>query len=135
MQDDEQAIRDLVATWMTATKAGELEKVLSLMTDDAVFLLAGHPPLMGKAAYAAAAKPPAGKQAPTFDGKNTIKEIKVLGDWAYMWTELTVVVQPPGGAPAITRSGNTLTILNKQYGHWLLARDANMLTTAAKPAS
>jgi uncharacterized protein (TIGR02246 family) len=118
---------------MSATKAGDTETVLSLMTDDVVFLLAGHPPMLGKAAYAAASKPPAGKEMPKFDGKSEIQEIKVVGDWAFMWTNLTVVVTPPGGAAPMTRAGNTLTILNKQNGKWLLARDANMLTAAPNP--
>ena len=70
--------------------------------------------MMGKAAYAAASKPPAGKEMPKFDGKGEIQEIKVLGDWAFMWTKLSVVVTPPSGATPMTRGGNTLTILNKK---------------------
>ena len=38
MTRDEQEIRDLVSTWMSATKAGDTDAVLSLMTDDVVFL-------------------------------------------------------------------------------------------------
>jgi ketosteroid isomerase-like protein len=41
MSTDEQQIRELVATWMAATKAGDVPKVMSLMTDDVVFLVAG----------------------------------------------------------------------------------------------
>ena len=41
MSPDEQQIRDLVATWMSATSAGDIDTVLSLMTDDVVFLVAG----------------------------------------------------------------------------------------------
>ena len=41
MQDDEQQIRELVATWMAATKAGDVDTVLGLMTDDVVFLMPG----------------------------------------------------------------------------------------------
>jgi ketosteroid isomerase-like protein len=63
---------------------------------------------------------------PQIDGTSEIQEIKVLGDWAYMWTKLKVVVTPPGGAP-MTRAGHTLSILKKVNGKWLLARDANML--------
>jgi hypothetical protein len=44
---------------------------------------------------------------------------------------LTVVVTPPGGASPMTRAGHTLTILHKQDGKWLLARDANLLAPAA----
>ena len=54
MQSDESEIRQLVATWMTATKAGDIETVLSLMADDVVFLIAGQPPMIGKSAFAAA---------------------------------------------------------------------------------
>ena len=34
MSSDEQQIRELVATWMSATRNGDLATVLSLMTDD-----------------------------------------------------------------------------------------------------
>src|SRR5262245_47399965 len=54
MEKDEQEIRELVETWMAATKAGDVEAVLGLMTDDVVFLVPGQPP-MGRAEFAAAA--------------------------------------------------------------------------------
>ena len=130
MLDDERQIRALVATWMSATKNGDVDTVLGLMSDDVVFLVAGHPPMIGKAAYAAASKAPAGQDAPKFDGTSEIQEITVAGDWASMWAKLTVVVTPPGGAAPITRSGYTLSILRKQGGKWLLTRDANMLSPA-----
>src|SRR5262249_51402028 len=93
MQSDEQEIRALVSTWMAATKAGEVDKVLSLMSDDVVFLMPGQP-VMRKAGFAAAARAQAGKDAPKFDGTSEIQEIKLLGDWAFLWTKLTVVVSP-----------------------------------------
>lgn len=127
MDRDDQEIRRLLATWMSATKAGDAETVLSLMTDDAVFLVTGRPPMVGKAAFAAAAQGQAAREAPRFDGRSEIRELRVLGEWAYMWTALTVTVTPPGGAAPMVRSGHTLTILRKVDGRWLLARDANML--------
>ena len=126
MQNDEQEIRQLVSTWMTASKGGDVDTVLSLMSDDAIFLVPGHP-VMRKADFAAAAHARAAADAPQFDGTSEIQEIKILGDWAFMWTRLTVVVTPPGNAESITRKGHTLTILKKQDGKWLLARDANLL--------
>ena len=120
--DDEKAIRALVDTWMRATKSGEAESVLSLMTDDVVFMVPGQEPF-GKEAFAAASK---GMKGARFEVHSEIREIKVLGDWAYMWTRLSVAMTPPGGAP-MKRAGHTLSILKKQNGKWLLARDANML--------
>jgi uncharacterized protein (TIGR02246 family) len=130
MQGDEQEIRQLVSTWMAATKAGEVDKVLSLMADDVIFLRPGQP-VMRKADFASAAKAQATGKAPQFDGTSEIQEIKVLDDWAFMWTKLTVVATPPAGGASTIRAGHTLTILRKENGKWVLARDANMLAPAS----
>jgi uncharacterized protein (TIGR02246 family) len=125
MQNDEQEIRELVATWMEATKAGNSAKVLSLMSDDVVFLVPGQP-VMRKADFAAAQCAQSGMK---IEGESDIQEVKVLGDWAFMWSKLKVVVTPPGAKP-VARAGYTLTILKKENGRWVLARDANMLAPA-----
>ena len=132
MQNDEREIRQLVATWMTATKAGDIETVLSLMAEDVVFLLPGRPPMIGKSAFAVAAGLQSDRERPQFDGTSEIQEIKVIGEWAFMWAKLSVVVTPPGGGPSMARAGHTLSILKKQNGKWLLTRDANMLSPVSK---
>ncbi|MGH6627317.1 MAG: YybH family protein [Burkholderiaceae bacterium] len=130
MQSDEQEIRQLASTWMAASKSGDVETVLSLMADDVVFLAPGQP-VMRKADFAAAARARSGQEASQFDGTSEIQELKILGDWAFMWTRLTVVATPPGGAKPMARAGHTLSILRKQDGKWVLARDANMLSASA----
>jgi uncharacterized protein (TIGR02246 family) len=125
MNKDEQEIRQLINTWMSATKAGDTKTVLSLMSEDAIFLVTGQPPMIGRAAFAEASKAQA-SQSFKFDGHSEIQEIKVFGDWAYMWTKLSVNVTRPGAEP-MTRAGHTLTILRKEKGKWVLTRDANML--------
>jgi uncharacterized protein (TIGR02246 family) len=123
MSDDERAVRELVATWMAATQAGDHETVLGLMTDDVVFMVPGREPF-GKAAFAAASK---SMQGLHIEGTSDIVELQVLGDWAYLRNRLEVTMTPPGGSPA-TRSGYTLTILRREPdGRWRLARDANLL--------
>jgi uncharacterized protein (TIGR02246 family) len=126
MQSDEQQIRELVTTWMAATKAGDVDTVMSLMADDVVFLVPGQPP-MRKDDFAAKARAQSGEGSVKVDGTSEIQEIKILGDWAFMWAKLTVVATPPNGAPSMTRTGHTLSILKKQSGKWALARDANLL--------
>ncbi len=128
MESDEKEIRQLVTTWMTASKAGDVETVLSLMAEDVVFLVPGRP-VMRKSDFALAARAQRDQEGPQFDGVSDIQEIKVLGDWAFMWTKLTVVVTPPGGGQSMNRAGHTLSILRKVNGRWLLARDANMLVS------
>jgi uncharacterized protein (TIGR02246 family) len=128
MTNDEREIRQLVASWMAATRSGDTASVLDLMTDDVVFLIAGRPEPMNKAAFEAAARAQQGGRAPQFEGQSEIKELQVLGDWAFMWTQLTVTATPPGGGKPMKRAGHTLTILRKENGRWRLARDANLLT-------
>ena len=132
MKSDEDQIRELVATWMTATKAGDVETVLSLMTDDVVFLVPGRAP-MRKEEFVAAARVQAEPSAFKFDATSEIQEIKVLGDWAFMWTSLRVVAIPADSSPPIERESHTLTVLKREKGKWLLARDANLLAPARQP--
>ena len=40
MTEDERAIRDLIDTWMVATRKGDVEAVLDLMADDVIFMVA-----------------------------------------------------------------------------------------------
>jgi uncharacterized protein (TIGR02246 family) len=52
MSTDEQAIRDRVALWHSATATGDIDTVMGLMAEDVVFLVAGRPPIRGRAAFA-----------------------------------------------------------------------------------
>ena len=126
MERDEAKIRELASTWMQATKTQDVDVVLELMTDDAVFLVAGKPP-MRKPDFEAAARAQALADAPRLEGHSEIRELQVSGDWAFMWSELSVVATPLDGGPSTTRSGHTLTVCRRQGGRWLLARDANLL--------
>ncbi|MDI9237751.1 nuclear transport factor 2 family protein [Lysobacter sp. LF1] len=124
MDRDEQQIRDLVATWMRATREGDGATVLELMTDDVVFLVAGRPPF-GKAEFAQAMKQQA-QSSMAFEGHSEIEEILIAGDWAFMRSHLTVRALRPGESD-IVRSGHTLTVLTRDDGRWRIARDANLL--------
>jgi uncharacterized protein (TIGR02246 family) len=122
--NDERAIRDLVATWMAASRAGDTAKVLSLMADDVIFQVPGREPF-GKEAFASMSQ---GMTGVRMEGASDIRELRVLGDWAYLRNHITITVTPLGGKP-VKRAGYTLTILRKQAnGQWLLSRDANLLT-------
>ena len=123
MSADEQAIRKLIDDWMQASARGDLPKVLSMMSEDAVFMTAGREPF-GKKEFAAQS---AGLKDVQIDGVAQPVEIKVLGDWAYLRNHITVTMTPNGGEP-IRRAGYTLTILNRQpNGAWVITRDANLM--------
>ena len=123
-QNDEQAIRELVDKWLAASKTGDLETVLSLMADDVIFMVPGKEPF-GKEAFAANSE---SMKDHTVDATSDINELEVLGDWAWMRQHLEVTITPPDGND-MRKSGYVLSILRKNPdGHWVLARDANLLT-------
>ncbi len=127
MTEDERAIRELVALWMEASKAGDLDTILSLMADDVIFMVPGREPF-GKEAFAAESQ---GMKGLDIEGTSDIEEVKVFGDWAYLRNRLTITIAPSGGQAMLRRTGHTLSILRKEKdGRWLLVRDANLL---AKP--
>jgi uncharacterized protein (TIGR02246 family) len=124
MTEDERAIRAVVERWFAATRAGDIDTVLDLMTDDVVFMVPGRQPF-GKEAFAAASK---GMANVAIDGASEIVELEVMGEWAYLRNRIEMTVTPPSGE-AMHRSGYTLTIFRKERdGRWRLARDANLVT-------
>jgi uncharacterized protein (TIGR02246 family) len=99
------------------------------MADDVVFLGAGRPPMRGKEAFAAATR--AMEDKGRVEGKAEIQEIRVFGDWAYCWNQLTVTVHAAGGGAPSRMTGPALSIWRKtEKGRWVIFRDANMLAPA-----
>ena len=124
MKTDDQAIRDLVMTWLDASKKGDVKALLSMLADDVIFMVPGQEPF-GKDTFAANA---AKLKALQVEATSNIQELKILGEWAWMRNRLDVSMTPPDGK-RIRRSGFTLTILRKTSdGNWVIARDANLLT-------
>jgi uncharacterized protein (TIGR02246 family) len=124
MNGDETAIRKLVATWMAATKAGDLDNILGLMADDVIFMTPGREPF-GKKEFAAQSR---GMKDMRIEGTARIEEIEIIGDRAWLRNRIEIEVTPPGGEKA-HRAGWTLTVLRREGdGRWRLWRDANLVS-------
>lgn len=125
---DELAIRRVIAAWLEASRVGDVDKVLSLMTPDAVFLVPGQPPMRGRDGFGASMR---GLLAThRIESDSTVDEVEVCGDLAWCRTTLEVRVLPLAdeGGKAMRRAGHTLSVLRKNSGGaWQLARDANLL--------
>ena len=126
MQADEQAIRQFVLSWGKASENGDVGQLQQMIADDAIFLTAGQPP-MSKSDFFAAME---GMKSIKLRVRSDIQEVKLMGDWAWCWNKLTVQITVLNGNPPLIRAGNTLSVLRKQNGAWVLVRDANMLTMA-----
>ncbi len=119
-QSDEQAIREMVDTWLAASKRGDTEILLNLLADDVLFITPGREPF-GKEAFENK-----NEQNSEMDADIDIKEIEVLGDWAWMRSFLRVTFTKSGNP--VRHSGHILTILKKRPdGQWVIKRDANFV--------
>lgn len=124
MTEDEQAIRELVHAWTNANEVGDVATMLSLVTDDVVFMVPGCDPLGRE--LLEAARPTSSVQV---EGINEIVELQVLSGWAFTRNRIDVTVTPASGE-AVHLSGSTLAFFRQEAdGRWRLARHANMLTT------
>jgi uncharacterized protein (TIGR02246 family) len=127
MQNDEQAIRDLIADWQSAAETGDVERLRTMLAEDVIFLTPGQPPLYGRQTFLNAFQE--GLKHYRIESQAEIKEIHVAADFAYCWTQLSVTVTPYQQGLPMRRSGNVLSILKIQDARWVIVRDANLLTS------
>lgn len=131
MRKDEQEIRDLIALWHHASAEGDVDKVLGLMSDDVVFLVAGMEPMGGRSAFGKGLRDVLASYR--IETSGDVQEVKVSGDMAYAWSFLNVQMTPLAGGETSKRSGNALSIFHRQAdGSWQLTRDANLLTVQSE---
>jgi uncharacterized protein (TIGR02246 family) len=123
MTDDERAIRELVDTWMDASRRGDTGMVLDLMTDDVLFMTPAREPF-GKDEFRQTSN---AMRDVRMEGRAEIQEIEVVHDWAWIRNHIELTLTPSEGEP-LRRAGYTLTILRKcADGRWRLFRDANLV--------
>jgi uncharacterized protein (TIGR02246 family) len=122
-QDDKQAIRESVNTWLAASKKGDLSTLLDLMADDVLFIVPGKEPF-GKEAFAKANQEQ--MKDVEMDATIDIKEIEVVGQWAWMRSFLKLSFTQDG--KTAQHSGHILNIWQKSPGgRWVIKRDANFV--------
>jgi uncharacterized protein (TIGR02246 family) len=128
---NEEQIKRLMDDWRRLTAEGDVDGLLSLTTDDVVFLTPGNPPIT-KEDFAAGFRTVLAKAR--IESTQDVKEIRASGDIAYAWSHLSVVLTPKEGGEKTESSGYALTVFRRSAsGQWLLARDANLIAGAGNP--
>ena len=121
--EDERQIRQLVDSWIAASKAHDLPALMDMMTDDVVFMTPGRAPF-GKAEFAADSEHVKGV---AIEARAEVQEMEVFGARAYIRNHVRVVLTSPGQAPKRV-SGYAMSVLRKEAdGRWRIARDANLV--------
>jgi len=130
MSPAEQKIHEVHTTWIAAINARDLARLLTLMTDDAVFLNPGQAPF-GPAGFSTNFS--AAQNRVRIDCTSELEEVVVVGDVAYTRSKDALSVTPRAGGETMQLAGYRITVYRQQPdGRWLLARDAHTLSVVAK---
>lgn len=130
MNPDEQTIREVHSTWIDAVNAGDLNRLLSLMADDAVFLNPGQEPI-GREGFSSNFS--SAHQKVRIHCTSELEEVVVVGEVAYTRSKDALCVTPAGSEEETRLAGHRITIYRRQPdGRWLLARDAHTLSPVDK---
>ncbi|MFZ6708337.1 YybH family protein [Undibacterium sp. TC9W] len=128
------SILNNIRLWQDATAAGDVDKLLDLMDEEVVFLVAGHPPMKGREQFAQNLRNIL--QTHHIASSSQIQEIVVQADLAYTWSYLQVEIIPKQAGQHMKRAGNVLSIWRLQTdGKWRISRDANLLTLETRNES
>ena len=130
MDPDEREIREVHSTWIDAVNAADLARLLTLMTDDVVFLNPGEAPL-GRDGFPD--KFSGAHEQLRIHCTSELEEVVVVGEIAYTRSRDAVSVTPRDGGETAQLAGYRMTVYRKQPdGRWLLARDAHTLALVEK---
>ena len=120
---EEQDMRDGIAGWAAATLAHDISRILPWMAEDVVFLIPGGE-LRGREGFTKAFE--SGSESMEVQPTMDIQEIKVFGDYAYVWNRISVLMYPEAGGSPKKLGGDALSIFRKDpNGKWIMVRDSN----------
>jgi uncharacterized protein (TIGR02246 family) len=119
---DAAAIRRLYLEWIDAVREGDVDALAEMVTEDALFLATGAPPVAGREAVSEA--------YPAIFARHRIEqgfeeeELVIAGDWAFCRGLERFTATPRNGGPPVALAGRrALSILQKGAdGRWRFAR-------------
>lgn len=115
--------RELHESYENAINSNNLDSLLSMLTDDVVYLSPHEPAVVGKAAVRSWGEAYLGAYRIHWD-KTTV-EFRLAGDWAIERYAYKESDQPKAGGPLLTDTGKGLNIYHHDAdGKWRVARDA-----------
>ena len=129
MASDEREIRTVHSIWIDAVNAGDLARLLTLVTEDVVFLAPGQAP-SGRDEFSSNFM--AAHQQMRICCTSELVEVVVVGEVAYTRSRDTLSVTPRAGGKEAQFAGHRMTIYRKVgESRWLLFRDVHTLSPVA----
>ncbi len=117
VEADKEAIKKITDDFNAAINAGNIDKLVSLYTDDAVRIPPNKPALVGKEAIRSLFQ----EQLDQFTVQNegVIVDLKVSGDLAFVRGSWTSINTPKTGGEPLKDNGSFVSVFQKQpEGSW-----------------
>lgn len=127
------AITEFNARYLKSINDGDIATLSSLTDDDHMMVLAGRPPISGKAANDAAN----GRIFEQFDIDETWTPLETVidRDLAYQRGTWTVASTPKAGGETRRSTGQFVRIYQRQKGSWWMTRDVLLSDPASVPSN
>jgi uncharacterized protein (TIGR02246 family) len=120
---DEAAIRSASADWSKAAQAKDLDKIVGVYTDDAVYFVNNGALVKGKDNIKMSWQPMLGSPGTTLSWTTSYIEVARSGDLAYEYGTYSLVTEAKKGKPT-EEKGKYVTVWRKQPdGSWKVAAD------------
>jgi uncharacterized protein (TIGR02246 family) len=121
---DKQLVQQLINRWRDAACAKQIDLLLEMITDDAVFLSPGAPPLRGKEDLLRVYQNVFAQYE--VDQDFQLEEVQITGDFAFAWGVDSATIKPIQDGDPVTYRGHGMMILRRDStGAWKFARGIN----------
>ncbi len=125
------AIEQVAQRWIELYTAGDLDRLMTLYTDDAIVALHGRPALRGVEQIRNFFAPGMGKSRVTFE--IDIEEIQIHGDTAHLLSKYYLTAEPRSGGDTYRDAGRSLLIYKRNADNeWKLYLDIDQATPDAQ---
>lgn len=119
---DLKAIEDVRNAHVSAINAGDVTAFVALFAEDGVQMPPNAPVNLGRTMIRSWAQGFFSRFGCRF--ALAVREVRIVGDWAFEWGDYTITLDPVSGGPSIMDKEKYLAVSQREAGgSWLLARD------------
>ena len=123
----EDVFRDVADQWIQSYLAGDLDRLMTLYTEDARVMLHGKPAMQGKSEIREFFAASIGKAHVTFE--IDIERVEIHEPVAYLISKYWMSVKPHGSSETMTDVGRSLLIYKRgSDGEWKIHADIDQAT-------
>ena len=130
--DHARAIRDIHAAWQRAERERDIGRIVGWVTDDVVLLRPRAAPLQGRQAIEDFYRTLFMHYR--MERTATVREIRLLGDWGWLWTFEDIRLLPHNGGRELALAGDAFALLRRSCeGEWRWARITSSVIPGRRP--